>query len=397
MYFTADTQSQILARFHFALDPQGFLMLGRSEMLITHSDMFRPVDLKQRMFCKVTRTLLRERVRGLAAEPQTLTAPGIPGDLREAVFDIGAPAQLVVDAQGQVVLLNHAARRMFGLGDNDVGRPIQDLEISYRPVDLRTQLDVIKEKPRTIDVTDVRWTTGGRERVMEVRLTPLMADSVQLGTAVTYRDVTEEHAVREELAQSKRALEQAYEELNSTVEELETTNEELQSTNEELETTNEELQSTNEELETMNEELQSSNEELETMNDELRNRSLELNDVNSFLETILTTIGFAVVVVDRAQQIRIWNAQAREMWGLAADEVQDQHLMSLDIGLPLDKLRPDLRAILQGREDRHEVVLEATNRRGRKFLCRVVVLPLGASSVDGVPGAIITMEPADQA
>ena len=108
--------------------------------------------------------------------------------------------------------------------------------------------------------------------------------------------------LQDQLSGSKRELEKAYEELQSTVEELETTNEELQSTNEELETTNEELQSTNEELETMNEELQSTNEELETMNEELRHRTRELNEVNGFLETILTTIGLAVAVLDRDQQ-----------------------------------------------------------------------------------------------
>ena len=121
-----------------------------------------------------------------------------------------------------------------------------------------------------------------------------------LGTAVTFAGRHRRvRRCRPSSTQSKRELEQAHEELQSTVEELETTNEELQSTNEELETTNEELQSTNEELETMNEELQSTNEELETMNDELRQRTFELNEVNAFLETILTTIGLAVAVLDR--------------------------------------------------------------------------------------------------
>ena len=133
--------------------------------------------------------------------------------------------------------------------------------------------------------------------------------------SISYIDVTEAHRLQDQLVHSKRELEQAYEELQSTVEELETTNEELQSTNEELETTNEELQSTNEELETMNEELQSTNEELETMNEELRHRTQEVNDVNSFLETILGTIGLAVAVLDRNQRVQIWNAQGARAVG----------------------------------------------------------------------------------
>ena len=159
-----------------------------------------------------------------------------------------------------------------------------------------------------------------------------------MGTSIAYLDVTESRTGSSTSStSSKRELEQAYEELQSTVEELETTNEELQSTNEELETTNEELQSTNEELETMNEELQSSNEELETMNEELRHRTQEVNDVNAFLETILTTIGLAVAVLDRDQRVQIWNGKARELWGLTPEEAEDQHLLALDIGLPVEQ------------------------------------------------------------
>jgi two-component system, chemotaxis family, CheB/CheR fusion protein len=212
-----------------------------------------------------------------------------------------------------------------------------------------------------------------------------------MGTSITYLDVTETQRLEEQLAGSKRELEQAYEELQSTVEELETTNEELQSTNEELETTNEELQSTNEELETMNEELQSSNEELETMNEELRHRTQEVNDVNAFLETILSTIGLAVAVLDRNQRVQIWNGKARELWGVTPEEAEDEHLLSLDIGLPLDKLRAQIRDTLSGKSTREEVVLDATNRRGKPFQCRVTFLPLGGT--DGnTSGAIMMME-----
>jgi hypothetical protein len=64
MYFTAETQSRILGRFHFALDNDGILVLGKSEMLITHSDLFTPVDLKRRIFRKVVKRSARhERAR----------------------------------------------------------------------------------------------------------------------------------------------------------------------------------------------------------------------------------------------------------------------------------------------------------------------------------------------
>ena len=117
----------------------------------------------------------------------------------------------------------------------------------------------------------------------------------------------------------------------------------------------------------MNEELQSANEELETMNEELRHRTPELNDVNAFLETILTTIGLAVAVLDRNQRVQIWNGKARELWGLTPEEAEDEHVMALDVGLPVEKLRQQVRDTLTGRSEREEVVLEATNRRGKTF------------------------------
>jgi two-component system, chemotaxis family, CheB/CheR fusion protein len=395
MYFTAETQAQILRRFHFALDNDGFLMLGKSEMLITHADLFTPIDLKWRVFHKVIRPAPHDRVHALAVDPGNGASHSIAANLREAVFDAGGAAQVVLDSNGSMVMANDVARRMFGLGVNDLGRPIQDLELSYRPVELRSHLDALAGERRAIDVKGVRWGSGDQTRMLDVRIVPLLTDSVLMGASVVYTDVTEGHALQEQLSTSKAALEEAYEELQSTVEELETTNEELQSTNEELETTNEELQSTNEELETMNEELQSTNEELETMNDELRHRTLELDDMNTFLETILTTIGLAVIVIDRGQHVRIWNRRAREMWGLTAEEAEGQHLLSLDIGLPVEKLKPQLKALLSGQSEREDVILDATNRRGRSVQARVTFLPLGLPSDDGLAGVIMMIETAD--
>jgi two-component system CheB/CheR fusion protein len=393
MYFNAETQARILRRFHFALDDEGVLLLGKSEMLITHADLFRPADLKRRIFHKVLRPTMRDRVRVMATDLATGTALPPAEPLRDSAFDLSPSAQIVIDADGALVLANDHARRMLGLSPKDIGRPIQDLDVFYRPVELRARLDRIGEDQQPIGIDGVRWRSGsGQERVIDVRMTPVTVEGKLLGTAVAFDDVTASFALESELVESKRDLEQAHEELQSTVEELETTNEELQSTNEELETTNEELQSTNEELETMNEELQSTNEELETMNDELRQRTFELNDVNAFLETILTTIGLAVAVLDRRQHVQLWNGQARDLWGLTADEVEGQHILGLDMGLPVEELKPLLRSALNGDGERQRTTLDAVNRRGQPIRCLVSCLPLAGA--DGEPtGVILMMEP----
>ena len=66
MYFNAETQAKILARFHFALRDNGFLFLGKAEMLMTHASTFTPADLKHRIFTKIPKVDLRDRLLVMA-------------------------------------------------------------------------------------------------------------------------------------------------------------------------------------------------------------------------------------------------------------------------------------------------------------------------------------------
>jgi two-component system CheB/CheR fusion protein len=393
MYFNAEAQARILARFHFALNEGGYLFLGKAEMLLTHGNLFTPLDLRRRIFAKVTRGSLRERLLSLAqGQENQLPLPESPEQLRLAAFDAGPVAQLVTDHSGVVMAINERARSLFNLSQRDVGRPVQDLEVSYKPTDLRIMLERALREQRPMASKEVQWTTAPGERVyLDLSVTPLPEAGGLLGVLITFTDVTRHKRLAEELRHSHESLQAAQEELQSTTEELETTNEELQSTVEELETTNEELQSTNEELETMNEELQSTNEELHTINDELRQRGEELNLVNSFLESILTSLRTAVIVVDTDLRVKAWNEQAEDMWGLRSDEVREKHFSNLDIGLPVDKIRPVLGDCISGACEFKEVTLSAINRRGRTMECRVNCSPLSESGA-GIRGAILLME-----
>jgi two-component system CheB/CheR fusion protein len=386
MYFNAETQAQILRRFHFALRQDGVMVLGRSEMLISHGDRFGAVDLTHRIFNKVGSRRQRLRVPfafdGSAdRDPDGGVDGAAPDALVDGAFDAAPIAQVVLDDAGLVAGINGAARELFGLGADDLGRPLQDLELSYRPVELRSQLDRVRAERRPLALPTVQAVIGDRERVFDVLLTPLLDDGDLRGVSVGYADVTSVRALQDDLARAHRDLERTYEELQATVEELETTNEELQSTNEELETTNEELQSTNEEL--------------EATNDELRARTAQLDEDNAFLETILGSMGVAVAVLDAAQTVRVWNRDAEELWGLRAAEVDGQLFLGLDMGLPVEALRAEIRGVLASEGDGdgpRRLTLDAVNRRGRALRCQVTCLPL-ARTGRRVSGVILLMEP----
>ena len=371
MYFTSDTQKRILANLRFALRPSGYLVLGRSEALTTRSPDFSPFDLKRRIFqptgSRKERTLAEDET---ATPPATTRAGERPSDLRGLGFELGSVAQILLDVSGNLVAANHHARALFALGTRDIGRPVQDLEISYRPLELRSRLDTVYSDRHAVAVRGVEWRSGTDALWFDVVFQPIVNAAGALeGTSVAFVDVTAQRRFQEDLQRSKIDLDTAYEGLQSAVEELETTNEELQSTNEEL----------------------------ETINDELRQRTTELHGVNGFLESILTSLNSALVVVDSDMRIQVWNRHAHDLWGLRAEEVEGQHLMNLDIGLPLDRLQKPLRASLVTDHGPQQLDLQAVNRRGRAITCDVRITPLLRAEGDGddVIGAILLMDAGD--
>jgi two-component system CheB/CheR fusion protein len=287
---------------------------------------------------------------------------------------------------------------MFNLKYQDLGKLFHDLEISYRPLELRSIIDDVYRDSRSITINDVERKQSDNTQYLDVKITPLTGngnDKRLLGVSVSFQDVTRYNQLHHKYKTSTQELETANEELQSSNEELETTNEELQSTNEELETTNEELQSTNEELETMNEELESTNEELQTMNDELHLRTDEVNQANAFLNSILESFQTGVIIVDREFNIIRWNEYSEELWGLHGDEVQDKSLLGLDSGLPVAQLREPIRNCFQGEVNHQTIMMDAINRRGQSIQCRVRFHGLRGIE-EQLHGTIIVIEEVDQ-
>jgi two-component system CheB/CheR fusion protein len=389
MYFNTEIQSRILSRFHFALAGGGALLLGKAELLMSRSELFAPLDLRRRVFKKVEREYPRDATAASAItrRAETKAIMSKQPELYNVAFETAPIAQIVVDATGALALYNDRARSLFGLAATDLGRPFHDLELSYRPVELRSLIRDAQEQRRAVVVKDVNRDAREREpRTLDVQVTPLFDPQGRLlGSCVSFADASRVRELQQQLSRSKEDLDSTYEELQSTNEELETTNEELQSTVEELETTNEELQSTNEELETMNEELQSTNEELQSINHELRDRGDALSDVNHFLESVMRGIRGAVIVVNQELHVIAWNQRSEELWGLRATEVRNKNVFGLDIGLPIERLRREILSCLSGEQELTSLSLEATNRRGKSLRCTVTCTPLtGKHQIQGV-------------
>src|ERR1700712_1581463 len=213
MYFNAETQSKILGRLHFALNPEGLLFLGKAEMLLSHSQLFAPVDLGRRFFRRrgpqpaaVRRAAPTHAADGLGVGEGELSR------LRREAMLAAPAAQLALDADGRLAMVNREAERVLGVDSRDIGRPIQDLEVSYRPVELRRALREAQAGRAAGQLRAVERRRAGQEPdVFDVQIVPLYReDGTLLGSTAIFEDVTQYSRLRQELEYANRQLETAY-------------------------------------------------------------------------------------------------------------------------------------------------------------------------------------------
>ena len=375
IYFDSITQTHILNRLHYALDPGGILFLGKSESKLSNSTLFKPVDSRWRIFRKNHAEDGREIPRTSSHRKDELMAPN-ENSARDqemarvklyysALLEVLEPGIFSLDVNDVLLTENKSALALWGLsGSKLVGQHVADSALASRCPELVQRLEQSHRNPMPHVKFDCLIKTDDEQHMLAVSIRPVNGENGErVGSLIYAEDVSH----REKLQTTIEQLEATGEELQSANEELETTNEELQSTNEELETTNEELQSTNEELETTNEELQSLNEELENMNEELEFRTRELDSVNSRYAETLERMPWAVTVLDSDGKVQFWNSAAQRLFDLQAGSV---------IGLELGQLpiQPNLRDALVRRR-------KAMNEGKTPTLLRNQELKLKRSSV----------------
>src|SRR5499427_6512161 len=378
MYFNVETQSHVIDRFHFALREGAFLFLGKAEMLLSDGERFEVVSMRQRVFKRRPGTSMPRYqtppIKLDAVAANEIREVSRKRQLRDLALETAPFGVLAIDAEGTVAMINSPMRTMFGMTSRDVGRLFRDLEISYRPVELRSLIEQAYAEHRVVRVNSVERTVGTDEvQYLDIHIQPLWGnDGMGAGVSVMFIDTTLSTRLQLEVKRHREELDTAYEE--------------LQSTNEELETTNEELQSSIEELETTNEELQSGNEELETMNEEMRIRSSELDEARTFLEGVLSSLAAGVVVLDSGMLVKSWNRGAEELWGLRSDEVRNQPFLNLEFGLPTVEVVEIVRQCFTSGRRTGPLEVAAINRIGRSISCKVTCTPL-----DGNGDAVVLL------
>jgi two-component system CheB/CheR fusion protein len=401
IYLQNNLQAKILSLFHYALQPEGSLFLGKSESVTQQELLFLPEDKESRIF--------RRRGtagRRLPSNAGYAPAVGVDPPAPPLAARVAPREQQLLKAVGAFylppgVVINSAMQIQHVIGD--VGDHLQlspgkasldFIGLLGKELRVEAQTLVHNAEQKRISVFGRRRLPSRSKKAEPMRLAvhPFGLDTGEALFFVAFERIVPQGKGGEadasaESQSSRKELEDELiatrEHLQTLVEELETSNEEMQALNEEVQAANEELQATNEELEAANEELQSTNEELLTINEELQVKSAEVVAANADMELIQNNVGMPIVVVDRDASLVRYNTDAEIQFRLHRG-LYGQPIDRISLPSGLSGLPADIRKAIETRAPVQREVLAG----GREYLLRVT---LNFAQQDALVGAIATL------
>ena len=338
IYLTAEAQKHVLRVLHFALRPDGHLILSTSESTGPQRELFSTMSKSERIYKKLGASKAinvphsRNRSKNsldagaplVETSSQSRSQPGANDLTRRAVLDAMVPPTLVVSEEGTIIFSHGELGPYLRIPEGD--HPRFELSAVLRPeIATRVRGALYKCRNTREAVSAISSPDGGTVRSrITARPAPSLGPEVVI---VSFENVAQEQeaepAQRLESSENEaivdqldRELKATREDLRNTVEELETANEELRSSNEESMSMNEELQSANEELEATTEELRSLNEELTTVNTQLRDKVEQLELAHDDLNNFMSSTKIATIFLDHRLCIKRFTPAAHELLGL---------------------------------------------------------------------------------
>lgn len=408
IYLQRDVQRDIIELFHYALRPEGVLLLGTSET-VEAGELFRTLDKKHCLFRKRNVPIPEPRLpvfptaRALLAPSkgprQRASEPAAYGTLHQALLESYAPPSALISADDKLLHLSHNAGRFFLQPGGELTANIFKLIREELRMELRAGLQAVRSGRSIHKTKPVPVRFNGDSGIFELILQAapqqegfvllVFNEAEQTAEGLRKTRPKENQPTPEEAALNareeglERELEVVQQRYQALIEEYETSQEEMKAANEEMQSTNEELRSTLEELETSKEELQSMNEELQTVNQENRHKVEELAQLSSDLQNLMAATEIATLFLDRKLRILRFTPKIGELFNVRLTD-RGRPLSDLTHRLGYDNLINDASSVLK---TLIPVEREVSDTQDRWYLTRV--LPY-RSAEDRIEGVVIT-------
>ena len=277
IYFQPSIQKKALNVLHYGLKEGGYLVLGTSENIQTHSEYFEDVNRKWKIFRNAhprnrlkTETLHSSSSRLLENKPgkvhkeiSSVSSPSkqkFVNELNEAILEQFGGASVFVDSELNILKAIGEFRKYANFPTSGFSVNLSDmLGTDLKHIVQSSIRKAEKENTKTV-YKDAIFEHHGEKKSLDLIVKPIQQYNLdnEVNFVITFvekelilKDVQEVEKVtltsrtKEYIAELEEELKRTKEELQTSLEEIETSNEELQAANEELLASNEELQSTN--------------------------------------------------------------------------------------------------------------------------------------------------------
>jgi two-component system CheB/CheR fusion protein len=380
IYMEPYLQKKALTAFHYALNPKGYLLLGKSETIASAPDLFGPVGKYDKLF-------IRKDVPGrfmhtsTQKSEQNLREPNVAPlhetirtDFQKTSDDIllskYTPAGVVVNEAIDIV---HFRGNTADYLQQAEGKPSHNLLKMAKEglgFELRNILHKAKTDKKPAIKENIPVLINDEQHYISIEAIPLR-NTIEPHFLILFHESTAGSGFRQgkgavagkktssskiksddkelRIQQLEQELLQLREDMRTITEEQEAANEELQSANEELLSGSEELQSLNEELETSKEELQSTNEELTVVNQEMISLNEMVTEARNYSEAIVANIREPLLVLDKALRVKSANDAFYKIFRVNEQETEGVYIYDLgnrqwnipELRILLEKILPE--------------------------------------------------------
>lgn len=338
IYLGPALQKRVLSIFHYALQPNGLLLLGKAEGVGQCASLFSLKDRKSNIYVRkpAQNVPLSDWTKKFSEEVPAVDvragAADRPSSLQRAVEDVvwhrHALAAIAVDADLQVVHFQGNTGAYLAPQTGAASLHLFKLVREGLALDLRSALHKAMKDGAPVRREGIRLTHAGGSTPVDLEVMPVKGPREKWPVYL----ILIEEARGKAPASSRRA---------GNRDEVGRLEHELASTREQLRSIIESQEAANEELETAKEELQSSNEELTTLNEELQNRNAELGQLADDMSNLLVGADIPIVVLRANGRILRFTPAAGRLL----------NLIPTDVGRPVGDIKssveiPDLSRLI---------------------------------------------------